>query len=100
VHVRPAEDGGAAASTDPSGLEHALAGWREGVSSPARGVNRWVGTVQLLRAAPGGVSIVTAEHPDLAVEVPSAAAVSLDLAPGARLACSVAESDVSVRAAP
>jgi molybdate transport system ATP-binding protein len=61
--------------------------------------NRWVGTVALLSPAPGGVRIVTSEHPDIAVDVPSATAVSLDLAPGARLGFAVAESDVSVRAA-
>ncbi|MDQ0895209.1 sulfate/molybdate ABC transporter ATP-binding protein [Agromyces ramosus] len=78
VHVRPAAEGAAAASAEPS-------------------VNRWIGTVALLRPAPGGVRIMTAEHPDLAVDVPSAAAVSLDLAPGARLAFTITATDVSVR---
>ena len=71
----------------------------EGEASVDRPPNHWAGTVALLSPAPGGVRIVTTEHPDLAVDVPSAAAVSLDLAPGARLAFAVTESDVSVRAA-
>jgi molybdate transport system ATP-binding protein len=80
VHVTPVERDDDGASVD-------------------RSSNRWVGTVALLSPAPGGVRIVTTEHPDLTVDVPSAAAVSLDLAPGARLAFAVTESDVSVRAA-
>lgn len=59
--------------------------------------NRWHGTVAALRPVPGGVRIGVAEHPELAVDVPSAAAVSLDLTTGARLAFDVSPADVSVR---
>lgn len=59
--------------------------------------NRWSGTVAALRPVPGGVRIGIAEHPELAVDVPSAAAVSLDLTTGARLAFAIAAADVSVR---
>lgn len=59
--------------------------------------NRWRGTVATLRPVPGGVRIGIAEHPALAVDVPSAAAVSLDLTTGARLEFSIPAADVSVR---
>ena len=87
--------GGAATAVFSPGSVHVAPAEASVEASP----NRWVGTVALLSPAPGGVRIVTAEHPGLAVDVPSAAAVSLDLAAGARLAFAVAESDVSVRAA-
>jgi molybdate transport system ATP-binding protein len=59
--------------------------------------NRWRGTVATLRPVPGGVRIGIAEHPALAVDVPSAAAVSLDLTTGARLEFSIPATEVSVR---
>ncbi|HEY1106290.1 MAG TPA: hypothetical protein VGE78_09090, partial [Agromyces sp.] len=70
-------------------------------SMPAAGPdrpNRWTGTVSLVEPAPGGVRIRIAEHPGLAVDVPSSRAVALDLRNGSRLAFSVAAGDVSVRA--
>ncbi|AWB96062.1 molybdenum ABC transporter ATP-binding protein [Agromyces badenianii] len=79
VHAARADDGPPAASAPPV-------------------PNRWAGTVTSLQSAPGGVRIVTAEHPGLAVDVPSAAAVSLGLVADARLAFAIAGSDVSVRA--
>ncbi|MGW9631623.1 sulfate/molybdate ABC transporter ATP-binding protein [Agromyces sp. NPDC055520] len=71
-----------------------------GQGEHAASVNRWIGTVAVLQPVPGGVRIGTAEHPGLAVDVPSAAAVSLDLASGARLAFSVPAAEVSVRVRP
>ncbi|WP_022893035.1 ABC transporter ATP-binding protein [Agromyces subbeticus] len=62
--------------------------------------NRWVGTIAQLEPTPGGVRIVTNEHPDVAVDVPSATAVTLDLAAGSHLAFEVPASDVSVRSIP
>ena len=59
--------------------------------------NAWFGAVATIEPARGGVRIVTDQHPDLAVDVPSTAAVGLDLGTGARLAFHVAPSDVSVR---
>ena len=53
----------------------------------------------LLQPAAGGVRITTAEHPELVVDLPSAAAVSLDLTPGSPLEFAVDAADVSVRAA-
>jgi molybdate transport system ATP-binding protein len=63
-------------------------------------VNRWTGTVAVLQPAPGGVRIGIAEHPRLFVDVPSAAAVSLDLSAGARLEFSIPATEVSVRPLP
>lgn len=77
VHVQPEASAAAAVST----------------AEP----NRWTGIVATLEPAPGGVRIVTVEHPGIAVDVPTAAAVALDLEAGARLAFAVASSDVSVR---
>ena len=79
VHAR------AAASVDPT----------RATSLP--GDNAWFGAVSTIEPARGGVRIVTDEHPDLAVDVPSTTAVGLDLGTGARLAFRVAPSDVSVR---
>ena len=59
--------------------------------------NAWFGAVATVEPARGGVRIVTDQHPDLVVDVPSTAAVGLDLSTGARLAFRVAPSDVSVR---
>ena len=59
--------------------------------------NAWFGAVATIEPSRGGVRIVTDEHPDLAVDVPSTAAVGLDLSSGARLAFRVAPSDVSVQ---
>lgn len=66
-------------------------------SAPA--VNRWAGTVRTLEPSPGGVRIITEEHPDLAIDCPSSVAVRLDLDPGTQLEFSVSEEDVSIRAA-
>ncbi|MFC9560758.1 sulfate/molybdate ABC transporter ATP-binding protein [Agromyces sp. NPDC056965] len=77
VHVAPTVSGGAAAS-----------------------VNSWTGTVAVLQPVPGGVRIGIAEHPRLFVDVPSAAAVSLDLSTGARLVFTIPATEVSVRALP
>ncbi|MFF2389665.1 sulfate/molybdate ABC transporter ATP-binding protein [Agromyces sp. NPDC058104] len=78
VHVAPTDvgDAGASAAAVP---------------------NRWVGTVALLQPAPGGVRLTTVEHPELAVDLPGAAAVALDLRPGARFAFRVAPEEVTVR---
>ncbi|MGH3703232.1 MAG: molybdenum ABC transporter ATP-binding protein, partial [Agromyces sp.] len=65
--------------------------------APSAVENRWSGTVSTIEPAPGGVRIVTAEHPAIAVDVPTAAAVAFDLEPGARLSFAVAPADVSVR---
>lgn len=59
--------------------------------------NAWFGAVATIEPARGGVRIVTDQHPDLAVDVPSTTAVALDLSTGARLALHIAPSDVSVR---
>ncbi|WP_026378791.1 sulfate/molybdate ABC transporter ATP-binding protein [Agromyces italicus] len=59
--------------------------------------NRWIGTVSLLQPAPGGVRLTTLEHPELAVDLPGAAAVALDLRPGSRFAFTVSASEISVR---
>lgn len=69
------------------------------VAGPAA-ANRWTGTVALLEATPGGVRITTVEHPGIAVDVPSAAAVGLDLDTGSRLEFEVSPADVSVRPHP
>jgi len=61
------------------------------------GANRWSGTVASLEPTAGGVRILTAEQPEVAVDVPTAAAVALDLEPGAVLAFRVDPADVSVR---
>ena len=90
----------ASAVFSPGAVHVAPAELRESEASVDRAVNHWTGTVALLRATPGGVRIVTTEHPDFAVDVPSATAVSLDLAAGSRLTFTIAESDVSVRATP
>lgn len=78
VHVSPLGEAGAAASDSPV-------------------ANRWIGTVSLLQPAPGGVRLTTEEHPGLAVDLPGAAAVALELRPGARLAFIVAAAEISVR---
>ncbi|MBM7829798.1 molybdate transport system ATP-binding protein [Agromyces cerinus] len=90
---------GAAASAvfSPGAVHAAPAGDR---SPAASAVNAWTGTVAQLRPVPGGVRIGITEFPDLAVDVPSAAAVSLDLATGARLEFTIAAAEVSVRALP
>ncbi|MFB9309054.1 molybdate transport system ATP-binding protein [Agromyces hippuratus] len=67
---------------------------------PAASVNSWTGTVAVLQPVPGGVRIGIAEHPRLFVDVPSAAAVSLDLSTGARLGFTIPATEVSVRALP
>ena len=73
----------------------------DGTSQPSASLqpieNAWFGGVATIEPARGGVRIVTDQHPDLAVEVPSTAAVGLDLGTGAQLAFHVAPSDVSVR---
>ena len=74
---------------------HARAAASDDPSQPAD--NAWFGAVATLEPARGGVRIVTDQHPDLAIDVPSTAAVALDLGTGARLAFRVAPSDVSVR---
>lgn len=79
VHVAPVHEGDAGAS---------------GAVVP----NRWLGTVALLQPAPGGVRLTTVEHPELAVDLPGAAAVALDLRPGARFAFRIAPEEVTVRA--
>ncbi|MFF2274674.1 sulfate/molybdate ABC transporter ATP-binding protein [Agromyces sp. NPDC058126] len=66
-------------------------------SSGASTANRWLGTIALLQPAPGGVRLTTREHPELAVDLPGAAAVALDLQPGARFSFSIAPEDVAVR---
>ncbi|GAA1804711.1 ABC transporter ATP-binding protein [Agromyces neolithicus] len=93
VHAR------AAASVDP-----AQAAGPSQPADPSRPVdpsqpvdNTWIGAVASLEPARGGVRIVTDQHPDLAIDVPSTAAVGLDLSTGARLAFHVAPTDVSVR---
>ncbi|MCD2442929.1 ATP-binding cassette domain-containing protein [Agromyces sp. SYSU K20354] len=80
VHAR------AAASADPS---------QAADSAPAD--NAWLGAVASLEPSRGGVRIVTDQHPDLAIDVPSTTAVALDLSTGATLAFHVAPADVSVR---
>ncbi|MFB6609818.1 sulfate/molybdate ABC transporter ATP-binding protein [Agromyces sp. NPDC056379] len=67
---------------------------------PAASVNGWTGTVAVLQPVPGGVRIGIAEHPRLFVDVPSAAAVSLDLSTGARLGFTIPATEVSVRSLP
>ncbi|MGX5696632.1 ABC transporter ATP-binding protein [Agromyces soli] len=67
-------------------------------ASAEASVNRWSGTVATLEPAPGGVRLTTDEHPGIAVDVPTAVAVELDLDPGARLEFALADDDVSVRA--
>ncbi|WP_139416560.1 sulfate/molybdate ABC transporter ATP-binding protein [Agromyces laixinhei] len=69
-----------------------------GPGESAASANRWIGTVAVLQPVPGGVRIGIAEYPRLAVDVPSAAAVALDLATDARLMFTVPASEVSVRA--
>jgi molybdate transport system ATP-binding protein len=75
-------------------------------SSPARGVasdgagdavNSWTGTVARLESIPGGVRLFTAEHPDIAVDCSSMAAVAAGVRPDAVLTFSVLEQDVSMR---
>ncbi|MFK4730593.1 ATP-binding cassette domain-containing protein [Agromyces mediolanus] len=68
-----------------------------GAAPSGDGENRWRGTVASLEPAAGGVRIVTAEQPGIAVDVPTAAAVALDLEPGAALLFRVDPADVSVR---
>ncbi len=74
---------------------HARAAASVDASQPAD--NAWFGAVATIEPARGGVRIVTDQHPDLAIDVPSTTAVALDLSTGARLAFRVAPSDVSVR---
>ena len=59
--------------------------------------NTWTGTVAHLEAIPGGVRLFTAEHPGIAVDCSSMAAVDAGIRPDAVLAFSVLEQDVSVR---
>ncbi len=69
-------------------------------AADAAGSVRWSATVHSLTATPGGIRIFTAEHPQIAVDCSSSAAVSLDLRPGARLSFSLSPADVSVRPSP
>ncbi|MCS3844426.1 sulfate/molybdate ABC transporter ATP-binding protein [Microbacterium sp. AK031] len=59
--------------------------------------NMWSGTVAHLEAIPGGVRLFTTEHPDIAVDCSSMAAVDAGIRPDAVLTFSVLEQDVSVR---
>lgn len=59
--------------------------------------NSWIGTVTHLEATRGGVRLLTAEHPDLAVECSSMAAIAAGVRPDAVLSFSILEEDVSVR---
>lgn len=72
---------------------HQGAGQLAAASEP----NHWTGTVALLDPAPGGVRIITAEHPDIAVECPSTTALALGIRTGERLLFSLDPDDVSVR---
>ncbi|MDR6867738.1 molybdate transport system ATP-binding protein [Microbacterium resistens] len=67
-----------------------------GGSEPGR-VNAWTGTVALMEPVPGGVRLLTEEHPDVAVICPSTVAATIGIRPGRQLAFSIAEDDVSVR---
>lgn len=59
--------------------------------------NTWIGTVAHLEPIPGGVRLFTAEHPDIAVDCSSMAAVDNGVQPDAVLSFSILEQDVSVR---
>ncbi|MGV2985410.1 sulfate/molybdate ABC transporter ATP-binding protein [Microbacterium sp. AGC85] len=59
--------------------------------------NTWSGTVAHLEPIPGGVRLFTVEHPDIAVDSSSMAAVDAGIRPEAVLTFSVPEDDVSVR---
>ncbi|SIN68623.1 molybdate transport system ATP-binding protein [Agromyces cerinus subsp. cerinus] len=90
--------GSAASAVFSPGAVHAAPADHRAPAASA--VNRWTGTVAQLRPVPGGVRIGIAELPDLVVDVPSAAAVSLDLTTGARLDFTIPAAEVSVRALP
>ncbi|MDP3949250.1 sulfate/molybdate ABC transporter ATP-binding protein [Microbacterium sp.] len=64
---------------------------------PGAAPNTWRGTVAHLEAIPGGVRLFTTEHPDIAVDCSSMAAVDAGIRPDAVLSFSVLEQDVSVR---
>jgi molybdate transport system ATP-binding protein len=59
--------------------------------------NCWRGTVSIMEAAPAGIRLFTAEHPQLAVDCPSGAAAALGIRPGADLTFRVDPADVSIR---
>ena len=59
--------------------------------------NTWRGTVSIMEAAAGGIRVLTAEHPQLAVDCPSGTAAALGIRPGAAVAFRVDPADDSVR---
>lgn len=63
----------------------------------ASGPNSWEGTVTTLEPLPGGMRLRTAEHPEIAVDCPSTAAVAAGVASGALLRFTVHPDDVSIR---
>ncbi|GAA1778509.1 sulfate/molybdate ABC transporter ATP-binding protein [Agromyces lapidis] len=95
--ARPAVGRAASAVFSPGAVHVAPVheGTQEASAAPV--ANRWFGTVSLLQPAPGGVRLTTVEHPELAIDLPGAAAVALDLQPGARFAFSIAAEEVTVR---
>ncbi|MGP6169775.1 ABC transporter ATP-binding protein [Microbacterium sp. A204] len=60
----------------------------------------WTGSVHTLEPIPGGIRITTTEHPEIAVDCSSSAAVEVGLRPGARLSFALLPTDVSVRLVP
>lgn len=90
---------GAVRAARPGGVSDAADAAADATTDAAASV-RWSATVHSLTATPGGIRIFTAEHPQIAVDCSSSAAVSLDLRPGARLSFSLSPADVSVRPSP
>ena len=59
--------------------------------------NTWIGTIDLMEPASGGIRLTTAETPEIAVLCPSSTAAELGVAPGRAVAFHVPEGEVSVR---
>jgi molybdate transport system ATP-binding protein len=72
------------------------AGGAEGLNTDG---THWSVTVNLLEPAAGGIRIRVVEEPELIVELTPAAAIGLDLHPGARLRVSIDPAAVTIRPA-
>ena len=71
----------------------------DGGAAEADTPNTWIGSVDLMEPASGGIRLATAEAPEIAVFCPSSTAAELGVAPGRSVAFHVPEGEVSVRLA-
>lgn len=81
----------------PASVRIAPAAESADAESADAAINSWHGTVSVMEAVAGGIRILTAEHPQLAVDCPSGIAATLGIRPGATLAFRVDPADVSMR---